>query len=85
MCLAAARLPVTEARSVETLGRHLDELLDARILEHVFLRGRRLEHYVEREQFGLGPVRATQLERVHLKCVPNANSHCVSNQKIFFF
>lgn len=47
VCLAAARLPVTEARGVKTLGCHLDKLLDARILEHVFLRGRRLEYHVK--------------------------------------
>lgn len=52
----ASGLSVTEARGVETFGRHLDELLDARILEHVLLRGRRFEDHVEREQLGLGSI-----------------------------
>lgn len=48
-----ARLPVTKARGVEPFGRHLDEFLDSRILEDVFLRGEWFENHVEREQFGL--------------------------------
>lgn len=56
MRFTAPRLSVTEARGVETFGRHFDELFDARILEHVLLRGQRFENHVEREQFGFGSI-----------------------------
>lgn len=69
MSLATAGLSVTETRGVETLSRHLDELLDARILEDVLLRGRRLEDHVEREQFGLRPIGSAddRLQAIDLK------------------
>lgn len=50
--LARARLAVAECRAAETLDGHLDDALDARVLQHIVLRGARLEHHIVAEQLG---------------------------------
>lgn len=53
MSLATSGLSVAKRGATEALHRHLDEILDAGILQDVLLRGVRLEHDVVREHLRL--------------------------------
>lgn len=53
MRFAGARLAVTEGRAAEALDGHLDDALDARVLQHIVLCGARLEDHIVAEEFGL--------------------------------
>lgn len=53
VCLPRGGLSVAKGRATEALDRHLNESLDARILQHIILRGSRLKDHVVGEELWL--------------------------------
>lgn len=49
MGLAGTRLSIAKRRTAKALDAHLNDALDARIVQYVLLRGARLEDHIVRE------------------------------------
>jgi hypothetical protein len=65
VCLSASGLSIAEGCGAEAFHSHLNETLDARELQNVFLRGPGFEHHVIRKHpgFGVTSTHRTELRR----------------------
>lgn len=64
---ARTGLAVAECRTAEPLDGHLDDALDAGILQHIVLRGARLENDIVAEQFRFLAARRTARDAIALQ------------------